>query len=244
MIEKSTLRVYDTTERLHLSAAELLVEVMRRALSEQGTCSVALSGGATPRLLYHHLGGPPLRESVEWERVHLLFGDERAVPPGDPQSNYSMVERELLSRVPIPPGNVHRIAGEKEPTEAAREYESDVKEVLAHGGGKIDCVLLGLGGDGHTASLFPGSSALREKSALVRAVVDRRTGLGRVTMTLPLINSARRVIFVVAGKEKAGIVRRVLRERGPTVRLPATMVRPPGGEVLWLIDRAAASGLL
>ena len=243
MISEASLLVHETTEQLHRSVAEMLVDVIRRSLRERETCILTLSGGKTPRPIYNRIGTSPLKELVDWGRVHLLFGDERMVPPGDPRSNFHMVERELLSGIPIPSKNVHRMAGEKEPAVAAREYESDLQKLLSRGRHRIDCALLGLGKDGHTASLFPESSVLQERVALTRPVFVQRQGTWRVTMTLPLINTARRVVFVVAGKEKAGIMRRLSREQSPTTLLPASLVQPIDGELVWMIDREAASEL-
>ncbi len=243
MIPAASLQVCETEDELHRSVADLLVDLIRQSLRDRGTCILALSGGETPRLIYRRLGAPPLSGMVDWRRVQLLFVDERMVPPGDPRSNFSMVEGELLSRVPIPGENIHRIAGEKEPLLAAGEYERDLEGLLSRGRQRIDCVLLGLGEDGHTASLFPGSAAIQERGALVRAVFHGPTRIWRVTMTLPLINAARKAVFVVSGKTKAQILGRVAREPGPTLLLPATMVQPAEGGILWMIDRQAASEL-
>lgn len=243
MIPEKSLRVYESAEHLQIAVAGLLVEVVRQAQEHRGTCLLVLSGGETPRPIYQRLGAPPLRELVDWGRVHVLFGDERMVPPWDPKSNFGMVERELLSGIRIPPENVHRIKGEKRPADAAREYEGDVRGLISDGRRRLDCVLLGLGEDGHTVSLFPGSSVLQERVALMRPVFRRRQGSWRVTMTLPLINAVRRVVFVVAGEGKAGIMRRIARERRPTVRLPASLVQPVDGELVWMLDSGAASQL-
>ncbi len=242
-IQKASLRVHETAELLHRSVAAMLVDMIRRSLQKRGTCILVLSGGETPRPIYNQIGSSPLRERIDWNRVHLAFGDERMVPPSDVQSNFHMVARELLSGIPIPSENVHRIAGEKEPAVAAREYENDLRGLLRNGRQRIDCVLLGLGEDGHTASLFPGSPVLHENAALIRPVFVPERGVWRVTMTLPLLNSARAVLFVVSGKGKAGILRSVSCEPGPAFLLPATLVQPVDGEVVWMVDREAASQL-
>jgi 6-phosphogluconolactonase len=243
MMAASSLKIYGTVEDLQRSVAAMLVDVVRQSVSDRGVCILALSGGETPRPIYRQLGSPPLRERIEWERVHLLFGDERMVPTGDPRSNSLLVEEELFSRITMPPQNVHRIAGEKEPAVAAKEYENDLRELLSNGQKRIDCVLLGLGEDGHTASLFPGSSVLRERNALVMPVYHQQSNVWRVTMTFPLINAARMVVFVVAGKEKAKVMHRVSQAREPSENLPASMVRPIKGKLVWMIDREAASEL-
>ena len=243
MMSASSLKIYGKVGDLQRSVAAMLVDVIRQSVSDRGVCILALSGGETPRPIYRQLGSLPLREHIEWERVHLLFGDERMVPPDDPRSNFLMVEQELLSGIAIPLQNVHRIAGEKEPAIAAADYANELLGLFARGTKRIDCVLLGLGEDGHTASLFPGSSILRERDALVLPAFHERSETWRVTMTLPLINAARKVVFVVAGKEKAKVMFRISQVREPSDDLPASLVRPTKGKLVWMIDRKAASEL-
>ncbi len=243
MIPEGSLRIHETAELVYDSVAEILVGAVRRSLQERGRCILALSGGETPAPVYRRLGTLPRRDPLDWREVHLVFCDERMVPPWDPRSNFAMVERELLSRITIPGENIHRIRGEGEPAAAAREYESTLREVLPLGSGRIDCVLLGLGEDGHTASLFPASPALQEHTRLAHAVSPSVSGLWRVTMTLPLINAARKVVFVVTGKRKAEILSRVFRAAEPSVLLPSSLVQPADGELVWMVDREASAQL-
>jgi 6-phosphogluconolactonase len=214
---------------------------MKGAINDRGVCSVALSGGKTPRQIYRRLGEAPLKDGVNWNLVYLFFSDERSVPPNDSQSNYGMVERSLLSRVDIPRQNVHRIKGEIDPSMAAQEYESELKSTLHGTEGRFDLVLLGLGEDGHIASIFPGTDVVDERSALVRPVMNLQQNIQRVTLTFPIINNAREIFLLVAGKRKSSIVQRVLGISKPTKDLPATMVRPVEGNLRWMIDRDAAS---
>src|SRR5437588_2972221 len=234
-------------------AAELARVVARRfvdwawqSIAKDGNFSVALSGGSTPRDLYRLLATPEFRAQVDWPRVHLFWGDERAVPPESPESNYGMARRELLLRVPIPLSNVHRMEAE-EPNigRAAHNYEATLRQFLPvddRGFPRLHLIFLGLGPDGHTASLFPGSKLLRETSRWVSTPLVPKLGARRMTLTLPVLEAARRVVFLVAGAEKASILREVLCERRDPP-LPAQMVKPREGERLFLVDEAAAAKL-
>ncbi len=208
---------------------------------------MALSGGSTPRELYQMLAQESARE-IPWERLEVFFGDERAVPPEHPESNYRLALETLLARVPIGPDRVHRMRAEDaDLSRAALEYERRIRERVPPGPGGLpsfDLVWLGVGTDGHTASLFPGSAALREEHRLVAEAVEPTRGGRRLTFTLPLINAARRVQFLVVGAQKADIVKEILGRSGPSgEELPAARVSPVAGEVEWLLDRAAAAGI-
>jgi 6-phosphogluconolactonase len=223
------------------------VEVARRsaeAIAARGRFMVALSGGSTPRRVYALLADPreSFRDRIDWTRTHVFFGDERHVPPEDADSNYGMARDALLSRVPLPPEHVHRIRGEETDAEvAARDYEAELRSAFGVAPGELprfDLVLLGLGADGHTASLFPGSAALEQRSRLVVAPHVERLGAHRITLTLPVLDAARAVAFVVSGADKAERVADVL--EGPGATLPAGRVRPAGGDLVWLLDAPAA----
>ncbi|HYD40652.1 MAG TPA: 6-phosphogluconolactonase [Anaeromyxobacter sp.] len=222
-------------------------EVARRAAAAaalRGGAALALAGGSTPKALYRLLAdaAAPFRARVPWPAVHVFFGDERAVPPESSDANARMAREALLSHVPV--GAVHRIEGERGAAEAAVRYED---ELFQHFGDVplpvFDVVLLGLGADGHTASLFPGSPALEERR---RWVVPAPAGLApwvdRVTLTLPVLEAARFVLFLVAGADKANALRRLVRPRAGEEPIPAAMLRPRG-EVLVLADEAAAGDL-
>ena len=233
--------VYRDTADLEQNAAVEIANVMKAAIDDRGVCFVALSGGETPRQIYRRLGRDPLKDRVNWNHVHLFFSDERSVPPNDSQSNYGMVERSLLSWIDIPRQNVHRIKGEIEPSLAAQEYEEALKSTIGDKQGRFDLMLLGLGEDGHVASMFPGTEVIDEQVALVRPVRNPNQNIQRVTLTFPVINSSREIIFLVSGRRKSSIVQRVLGTSKPTKELPATMVRPVVGNLHWLIDHDAAS---
>jgi 6-phosphogluconolactonase len=213
------------------------------AARSRGRFSVALSGGSTPAGVYRLLAEEPFADRIPWSDVHIFWGDERCVPPNDPGSNYRLAQEALLSRVPIPADNIHRIRGEVDPSTAARVYDAALQDFFCGPRSRFDLVLLGLGTDGHTASLFPGSSALEETEQLAEAVVGAYEGrpAQRVTLTLPAINSAREALFLVSGAAKAGIVRAVLEGSEPD--LPARRVRLTAGRLTWLLDADAAAHL-
>ncbi len=243
MEKHSSVEVYPEAAELGRNAAEQITRVIQAAINNRGACFVALSGGETPRQTYLHLGMEPLKDRVAWSHVHLFFADERSVPPDDPQSNYGMVNRALLSWIDIPRQNIHRIRGEVDPSLAAREYRNELKEAFGDATGRFDLMLLGIGEDGHVASIFPGADVVGEESALVQPVIYPNQNVRRVTLTLPIINNAREILFLVSGKRKSSVVQRVLSVSRPTMDLPATMVRPIGGNLRWLLDREAASEL-
>ena len=238
------LHVFSTPAALADHAAERFAQLAYAAVSERGRFSVALSGGSTPRALHAHLAAAPLREAVAWDRVHVFWGDERCVPPDHPDSNYRMARETLLDHVPIPATQVHRMPGELPPAEAAAAYEADLRRFF--GGADwpgFDLVLLGLGDDGHTASLFPGTPALAETQRWVVANRVEKLATWRITLTAPAINQAGQVMFLVAGAGKAERLREVLRGPHRPDALPAQLVQPVSGQADWFVDLAAASGL-
>jgi 6-phosphogluconolactonase len=228
------------------AAAERIALRAERAAKEPGTFTIALSGGSTPGRLYALLADPsaPYRARIPWERMQVFFGDERHVPPDDPQSNFRMARETLLDRAPIPPANVHRILAERSADEAAALYEEELRRAFAldsAGLPRFDVVLLGMGEDGHTASLFPGTAALSERRRLAVANWVPRFSTWRITLTLPVLNSARAVLFLVAGGDKAGPLAAVFDPSSAPDAYPCQLVRPGSGELLWLVDRAAAA---
>jgi 6-phosphogluconolactonase len=224
-------------------AAARWAQIAQEAVESRGRFSAALPGGSTPERLYRLLAEPPYQAEIPWPRVHLFWGDERCVPHDHPDSNFRLADELFLSRVAIPADNVHRVPGELGPRAAAREYGRTLEDYFCGPHARFDLVLLGLGLDGHTASLFPGSPALQERRRLAVAVEAEYQGrpADRVTLTLPVINSARHVFLLVTGSDKAGIVQAVL--EGPAQQLPAQRVAPGTGELVWLLDAAAASQL-
>jgi 6-phosphogluconolactonase len=230
-------------EALAREAAERFTRLAREACDSHGRFSVVLSGGSTPAGLYQLLAQDRYQAQVPWGQVHLFWGDERCVPPADPESNFRLASEALLVYVPIPTENIHRIRGELEPRSAARSYDKELQGFFCGPRTRFDLVLLGLGTDGHTASLFPESDALRETERLAVAVeatyLDRPTQ--RVTLTPAAINTARCVLFLVSGSSKADILHAVL--KGPAGQFPAQRIAPTAGELVWLVDSAAAARL-
>lgn len=240
------VRVEDRSA-LARNAAQRFVYAARMAIEAHDRFSVALSGGSTPRELYALLATPEFASQVDWERVHLFWGDERAVPPDDPQSNFRMVEQTLLTHVPVPPEQVHRITGEKAPAQAARAYAEELRAFFEPETGQMprfDLILLGLGENGHTASLFPHTAVLSNATDWVAAEYVSAVGMNRITLTAPVINASENILFLVAGAEKANVVRDVLRGEFRPQDLPSQLIEPTDGSLVWLLDRAAAAQLV
>jgi 6-phosphogluconolactonase len=229
------IRTYLDAASLAQAAAEHFVAQASQAVAARGRFLAALSGGSTPRATYELLASEAFAARVDWPRLHVFWGDERCVPPDHAESNYRMAREALLDKVPIPAGNVHRIRGELPPDRAAAAYQAQLEAVLGEDG-RFDLILLGMGADGHTASLFPGAAALEERVRWVVGNYVEKLDAWRVTLTLPLINRARHVLFLVSGAAKADALARV-RAGHP---LPAALVQPGHGELVWLVDRDAA----
>jgi 6-phosphogluconolactonase len=240
------VRTLTTPQELFEAAAEELVRTANEAVTQRGRFAIALSGGSTPKNLYNLLA-TNARTALPWDRMFFFWGDERHVSPADPDSNYRMADETMLSKIPVAAGNVFRIKAENPDAGAVAEaYEQTLRKFFALEPGqfpRFDLILLGMGPDGHTASLFPGTRALREKSRLVVANwVDKMKG-SRISLTLPVLNAAAAVAFLVSGTDKAPALHAVLESEAPGEQYPAKLVRPSDGKLIWLIDRAAASQL-
>ena len=240
------IRIADDPVSLAEIAAHEVVKVARAAVAARGRFAVALAGGSTPRATYRRLAQPSLAAQMPWDRTLVFFGDERGVPPTHADSNYGMAHSALLAHVPIQPERVFRIRGEDpDPDAVAADYARVLAEALGVRRGatpRLDLVLLGLGIDGHTASLFPGSPVLKEIFRTVAAVHAAAASVPqRFTLTYPVLNAAACVIYIVSGAEKAKVVKAALADSTTTV--PAAMVRPSDGRLLWILDRAAAAAL-
>lgn len=236
------LIVCDSLEELSIAAADIFSRLSRDSVVDKGSFSVALSGGHTPGMLYELLASDDVKINIPWQDVHLFWCDERCVPPSDIRSNFRLANHEMISKIPIPSQNVHRIKGESDPKESALEYEKELKEFFNAQVPAFDLMLLGLGEDGHTLSLFPSKETLKEEKRLVVETHIEPFEFDRITMTLPVVNNASKVIFLVSGKNKAGILKEVLTNKDKTPPYPAQLVRPRG-ELIWLADKEAA-GLL
>lgn len=230
------------------AAAEDFVELAGEAVRDRGRFSVALAGGSTPRRLYQLLAEPPYREGVRWERVHFFWGDERAVPPDHPDSNYGMAAAALLGNLRLSPKAIHRIRAEEPDREkVAHDYQNEIGRVLGAAPDgpppMFDLVLLGMGADGHTASLFPYTKALWERGRWVVSHFVPKLNADRFTLTPPILNRAREIRILVTGVDKAPILRAVLQGPRDPEALPVQLVQPEAGRLIWLVDKAAADEL-
>jgi 6-phosphogluconolactonase len=242
---KPQIVVRPSLEALSREAAARLQRLAAESIAAAGRFSVALSGGSTPLVLYRLLAEASFREAIDWSRVHLFWGDERFVPARDPDSNYGAAREAFVSRVPIPADNVHPILTDTaDPETAAAQYEDTLRRFFSLSEGEMprfDLILLGLGPEGHTASLFPGSAALDENKRPVVATYVPKLAAWRVTLTPPVLRCARNVMFLVAGPDKATVLRGVFEGPYDPHSLPAQLVRPEKGNLTWLVDEAAAS---
>jgi 6-phosphogluconolactonase len=240
------LRRLTTPQDLFQAAAEEVIRVATAAVAERGRFTIALSGGSTPRNLYTLIAANA-STGLPWAQIFFFWGDERHVPPTDPESNYRMAQETLLSKVPVPPANIFRIPGENPDASAAAEaYEQTLRKFFVPAPGefpRFDLILLGMGPDGHTASLFPETEALQEKSRLVVANWVEKLNTSRISLTVPVLNAARQVAFLVGGADKAAVLHEVLEGDAPGEKYPSKLVRPSEGKLIWFIDRAAASEL-
>ena len=246
--ENQKIQIVADTEAMSEAAAEAIVEHIRETLQTRDVYSIALSGGSTPRRLYTLLSGDAaIRDQIPWERIHFFWGDERHVPPDHPDSNYRMADGALLSNAPIPAENIHRIRAEDADAEkAAAAYEHEIRRFFRIDAGQMprfDCVLLGMGADGHTASLFPGTAALEETRRLVVANWVEKFQSYRITMTAPVFNHAGRIIFLISGQEKANTLKSVMACSPESGSYPIQLIRPEQGQCIWLIDTSAAGQL-
>jgi 6-phosphogluconolactonase len=245
------IRTLTTPQELFAAAAELVVSATTDAVAQRGRFTIALSGGSTPKGLFNLLA-TNARTALPWDRMFFFWGDERHVPPTDPDSNYRMAEETMLSKVPVPAGNVFRMAAENpDAAAAAEDYEKTLRKFFgieprqSESGQfpRFDLILLGMGPDGHTASLFPGSAGLQEKSRLVIANWVEKFKTHRLSFTFPVLNAAACVAFLVSGTDKAPALHAVLESDAPGEQYPAKLVGPVNGKLIWLVDKAAASEL-
>lgn len=248
MSEKPEIRILDDGTELAQEAADLFVWLGEQAIREGRRFQVALSGGSTPRALHAALAGRPFASRLDWSQVEFYFGDERCVPPDHSESNYGMANETLFRPLKIPAKQIFRMAGEApDHDRAAREYEEVLRKQVCPNRSPwpvFDLILLGLGEDAHTASLFPGTPALDESRRLVVANLAPQGITHRITLTAPAINYARTILFLVGGAGKANAVERVLHDRAVDERhAPAKLIRPVAGRLIWMLDRAAASAL-
>ena len=246
MKSAAEIRILTTPQELFEAAGEEVLRDANEAVKARGRFSLAMSGGSTPKSLYNLLASNA-RTALPWDRMYFFWGDERHVPPTDADSNYRMADEAMLSKVPVPAGNVFRMATENpDAAQVAEDYEKTLRKFFQLSPGDVpqfDLILLGLGPDGHTASLFPGTAALREKSRLVVSNWVEKLKTHRLSFTFPVLNAARCVAFLVSGTDKASVLKTVLEENAPGEQYPAKLVNPTTGRLIWFLDRAAASFL-
>jgi 6-phosphogluconolactonase len=235
------IEVLPDLEALSLRAASIFVSASRNSIATKKRFAAAISGGSTPRRLYVLLGSDAYRHQVDWQHVHLFWADERCVPKEDEASNFRTAFDPLLSKVALPDKNIHRIKGEEAPDKAAGDYEEEMRRFFGESERPgFDLIILGMGEDGHTASLFPGSKSLEETVRLAIPVYLEEPKKNRITLTLPVLNNADQILFLVAGPSKAAVLSEILGKTERRKLLPAGLVNPGHGEVIWLMDHEAS----
>lgn len=237
------IEVFHTSRLLFKAAADLFFQLYEKAVSEKGTYTVALSGGNTPRKLYELLATASYSKKINWKKVIIFWSDERCVPFSDKENNCHMASLSLLNHVPIPKENIFPVPVNFEPSKAASRYEQMIRSFFKVGQPHFDLILLGMGEDGHTASLFPGKAILKEKRSLVKQVYLEEKKIFRVSFTLPLINKANHILFLVSGKEKSGTIKHIFSKPVNKKVYPAQLVKPVKGKLFWYLDKQAANQL-
>jgi 6-phosphogluconolactonase len=240
----NSVKIFTTPEKLAEEFAAGLVKTIKSAEKSKSVFTIALSGGNTPKLLFSVLA-EKYSDSVNWSNVHFFWVDERCVPPGDSESNYGVAARLFFSRIHIPLKNIHRIKGEEEPVKEAKRYEKEIFRYtrITDKYPVIDLIILGMGDDGHTASIFPGNLDLMESTKVYETTVHPVTGQIRVTLTGKVINNAKSVVFMVTGENKAAVIRDIFRKGAAAVNFPAFYIVPVHGKLIWLLDEAAGNRL-
>ena len=237
-----TIAVFPDDQALAEAAARRFMESARQAMARHDRFRVALAGGSTPGRFYRRLAEPPFADTIDWQKVDIFWGDERSVPQDHAESNFRMAAETLLRRVPLPPQNIHPMTSGDDPRQAADEYEALLESCFSSGPGRFDLVLLGIGSDGHTASLFPGSPAATDRRGSRRVIAHYIDKLAawRITLTPETINRSELVVFLVAGADKAAVVKQVLEGARRPAELPAQLIRPVEGRLVWMLDGPAA----
>jgi 6-phosphogluconolactonase len=236
--------VFSDTEKLTYAAADYIVKIAQESVASHGRFTFALSGGTTPRKLYGLLATEPYRSQIDWQKVEIFWSDERCVPPDDAESNYHLAEEVMFSKLTLSPNQIHRMPADEADRDAASEkYSQEMQRVFGESLPHFDLIQLGMGPEGHTASLFPHQASLRENQRLVMSVTVPKPPPPRLTFTPPVLNAARHVLFLVTGKEKDDAVQAVLKGDYQPDEYPAQIVQPTQGEVTWMLDTAAAANL-
>lgn len=236
--DNAEVKIFKSISELHKNASGYICATIRHFINRRGKCTFVLSGGSTPKKLYDEIN-TNFKDSIEWIKVFFFWGDERCVPPENNDSNYRMAQEHLLSKLPVLKENIFRIKGEKPPEEAASLYDAEIREFFGHTPlPSFDIVLMGIGTDGHTASLFPGSYVLDIKDKLAAHVYSEKLKSWRVTLTLPVINNSKNILIIAEGKEKSEIINKIFNEKD--AGLPAQQINASNGKLTWFIDTNAA----
>lgn len=238
---QNNICIFQTTKDLSKAAAEFMIKISKQAIKKNGRFVVALSGGSTPESLFKLLAKPTYRDLIQWNQTFVFWGDERFVPSDDERNNSNKAKTLLLNHISIPSTNIFAIPVDTEPNEAAKKYTKSIKDLFGKKAPIFDLIFLGLGEDGHTASLFPGTDLVFEKNKLVREVYVDEQSMNRISMTPILINQAHHIIFLVEGKNKAEILKTVLSEPSQPSQFPAQIIQPKEGSLYWYLDKSAAS---
>jgi 6-phosphogluconolactonase len=247
MNSRENVRIWRVADAMALAqtAAEFFQQKAQESIAAHGRFTVALSGGSTPKAMFTRLADEPYRTAIDWAHVYVFWGDDRCVPPDHADSNYRMAQEILLAKVPIPAENIFRLHGELDPAEAAREYAARLRQFFqTESGPQFDLVFLGMGADGHTASLFPGTTALHAEAdkIVVENYVEKLKSY-RLTLTAATINQARTIVFLVGGTDKAATLNAVLQGPYQPDLYPSQLIQPVDGTLTWIVDEAAAAGL-
>jgi len=237
----TSIKVFNDPSSLANAAIDLFINRAQMAIEEKGVFSAVLSGGSTPRRLYTGLAASEQQQGLDWGNIHLFFGDERHVPPDHPESNFKMVQETLLSKIPIPQSCIHRVRAELDPRLAAFNYEDELRRFFEGEWPRFDLVFLGMGDDGHTASLFPSTAGLNEEHRWFVANYVPKLGEWRLTLTKNAINAACNIVVLVSGQSKAEMISTVLSEDASQKRKPIQLISPIDGEMVWMLDSEAAS---
>lgn len=240
---EDNIGIFENTEDMNAAAAEYFISITNQSIASKGRCAVALSGGETPLKLFSLLASPSYSERIQWIHIYFFWGDERCVPLEDSRNNAFQAKKTLLDKVQIPSDHIHRIPVQLPPDVAADQYEKQVQFFFDNKRARFDLILLGLGENGHTASLFPGTEVLDENVAGIRSVYVEEEKMHRITMTAPLINQAHHILFLVSGKKKAAVIKTILNGPYQPYKYPAQLIRPEKGSLQWYIDREAAASL-
>lgn len=237
------LKIYDTKEVLSKGLATWISDLIKSTLESQQFFTLALSGGETPQMLYKILASPKYREKIDWKRVHFFWGDERVVPFDDDRNNAKIAFENLLNHISIPRAQVHKVRTDIEPLFAAKDYEKVLKTYFENTEKSFDLILLGVGDDGHTLSLFPGSPVIEERESWVKAVLNEKQKMYRITLMPRIVNNASNIVFIVAGENKSEILRRIIEGPYDPNVLPAQIIKPGNGNLYWFLDKEAAKKL-